>query len=59
MSIKNIGRRVEKLVIRMAGSGCGCGRESGSCGGCGSHNPRQTIEPGDGKSDSVSKEAKR
>ena len=59
MKIKDIGRKLGEIAFRMATFGCGCARESGSCGGCGSHANPHTIEPDNEKEGSVSKEAVR
>jgi len=60
MKIKAIGRKLGKIALKMAPSGCGCAGGSGSsaCGG-GNRGKPQTIEPHNEKEGSVSKEAVR
>ncbi|MCL0088579.1 hypothetical protein M1N87_02030 [Dehalococcoidia bacterium] len=55
MRIEDIGRKLGDTAFRMDASGCNCARDSGSCGGCGSHANPNTIEPDNEKEDSESR----
>ncbi len=57
MKIKDIGKKLGAIALKVAGSGCRCAGESGSSGDRGGNRKPCTVVPDDKKEASPSKEA--
>ena len=56
MTLKDIGRKIWDIALKLSELSCSCGWEGGECGVCGNPANLHTTEPGNEEEDRESKE---